>query len=355
MKDRFESRRRRVLLVLRKDVDAFLITNIKNIRYLTGFKGSYAVALLTEKQIFLFVDFRYIQQAGKEANAEIIEFKDFWIEPLKNIALENRIKKIGFEPSISYELFAKLSKIKDFKLLPAEYVVETVRASKDQEEIEHIKRAVQRAEQAFLSVKPNIKEGIAEKEIALMLEYEIRKQGSECLPFPVIVASGENSSMPHWRNSDKKLKKGDFVIIDWGAESDGYFSDMTRTFVIGEPNQRQVEIYEIVNNARKKAIEATKHGIYAKKIDAKARNLIKQSGYGDKFGHATGHGVGMDVHEFPKIGAQSEDRIVRGMVFTIEPGIYIENFGGVRIEDMVLVMKDNVEVLTTLSTDLEIL
>lgn len=161
--------------------------------------------------------------------------------------------------------------------------------------------------------------------------------------------------MPHWRNSNKKLNRGDFVIIDWGAEYEGYFSDMTRTFIIGEINNKKKEIYDIVNEARRQAILSCKADVPAKDIDLSAKNLIKQSGYEEYFGHATGHGVGLDVHEFPKINHNSEDVIKPGMVFTVEPGIYIEGLGGVRIEDMVVVRENTVKTLTTLSRDLEIL
>lgn len=348
-------RREKIIESISSESDAFLITNIKNIRYLTGFTGSFAIFLCTNEESFLFVDFRYTEQAKKEVDIEIVEFKNSCLEALKNIIRKKNIKKISFESSISYETFKTLSKIKGIILIPQDSVVERVRAIKEKIEIKNIKEAVRRAERAFLEIKPYIREGENERKIAILLEYEIKKQGSETLPFPVIVASGPNSSMPHWRNSERILKKGDFVIIDWGAEYKGYYSDMTRTFIIGKPSKKQIEIYEIVNRARAEAIKKVSAGVMAKKIDARARNLIKQSGYGENFGHATGHGVGMDVHELPRINRKSEEIIKPGMVFTIEPGIYIEGFGGVRIEDMVLLKNGSVEIITNLSTDLETL
>ncbi len=348
-------RREKVIESISSDSDAFLITDIKNIRYLTGFTGSFAIFLCTNEESFLFVDFRYTEQAKKEVDIEIVEFKNSWLEALKNIIRKKNIKKISFESSISYETYKILSEIKRIFLIPKTLLVERARAIKDKVEIKNIKEAVKRAERAFLEIKPYIKEGENERKIAILLEHEIKKQGSETLPFPVIVASGPNSSMPHWRNSERILKKGDFVIIDWGAEYKGYYSDMTRTFIIGKPSKKQIEIYEIVNRARGEAIKKVSAGVKAKKIDARARNLIKQSGYGENFGHATGHGVGMDVHELPRINRKSEEIIQPGMVFTIEPGIYIEGFGGVRIEDMVLLKNGSVEIMTNLSTDLETL
>ncbi|MCX8033817.1 MAG: aminopeptidase P family protein [Thermodesulfovibrio sp.] len=355
MANNFRKRIKKVLELNTSNSDAFLITNLKNLRYLTGFTGSFAVGLLIKDDCFLLVDFRYVEQAKKEARAEIIEFKNSWFEILKNIIRKKKIKRLSFEASCSYETFSKLSEIKEIELIPQSNLIENIRVIKENKEIESIKEAIKRAENAFLEIKSNIREGISERKIAILLEYEIKKQGAEELPFSVIVASGSNSSMPHWRNSDKLLKKGDFVIIDWGAEYKGYYSDITRTFIIGKASKKQIEIYNTVNHARAQAISSISKGIKAKKIDVKARNLIKHSGYGKNFRHATGHGVGMEIHEFPKINMQSEEIIQPGMVFTIEPGIYIEGFGGVRIEDMVVVRDNSTEILTTLSTDLEIL
>lgn len=354
MADRYEDRIKKVFSKISSSSQAFLITNIKNIRYLTGFTGSFAFVLLTEKRCFLFVDFRYLLQAKKESFAEVVLFKDSWVDVLRKFIGDFHIKSLSFEVSCTVETFYKLNSIKQLELIPQYYIVEQIRAIKEKEEIEKIKKAVKIAERAFLKIKHLIKEGSKEVYIAKALEEEIRKY-CDTLPFPVIVASGHNSSMPHWRHSNRTLKKGDFVIIDWGAEYKGYFSDMTRTFIIGKANTKQKKIYDIVNKARQEAIKSCKAKVLAKAIDQSARNLIKKSGYENNFGHATGHGVGLDVHELPKINFQSEEVIESGMVFTIEPGIYIEKFGGVRIEDMVVIKENAVEVLTTLPRDLEIL
>ncbi len=354
MENKYENRIKKVFDKISPSSEAFLITNLKNIEYLTGFRGSFSIALLTWKGCYLFVDFRYIEQAKKEATGEIIFFKDSWIDILNKLIDEMQIKKLSFEVTCTYDTFLKLKDKTKLELIPEHYVIEHIRAVKEEEEINNIKEAIKIAENALLQTKHLIKEGIAEKAIARTIENIIKEQ-SDTLPFPVIVASGQNSSMPHWRHSSRTLKKGDFVIIDWGAEYKGYFCDMTRTFIIGEASEKQKEIYEIVNNANLQAIGTCRVDIEAKEIDSAARNLIKQSGYGENFGHSTGHGVGLDVHEFPKINAQSEETIKSGMIFTIEPGIYIEGFGGVRIEDMVVVRENSVEVLTNLSRDLEIL
>ncbi|MCS7214928.1 MAG: Xaa-Pro peptidase family protein [Thermodesulfovibrio sp.] len=354
MANKYEVRVKKVFDKISSSSEAFLITNMKNIRYLTGFKGSFGIVLLTEKNFFLFIDFRYFEQAKKESACEIIFFKDSWIETISRVIEELQIKKLSFEVTCTYDTFLKLKESLKVELIPQHYVVENVRKFKEIEEIKNIQEAIKIAENAFLETKELIREGVTEKIIAKTLENKI-KEYSDTLPFPVIVASGENSSMPHWRYSDRKLKKGDFVIIDWGAEYNGYFCDMTRTFIIKEASEKQKEIYKIVQNANIQAIKACGSDTLAKEIDAAARNLIKQFDYGDNFGHATGHGVGLDIHEFPKINAQSEEIIKPGMIFTIEPGIYIEGFGGVRIEDMVVVKENSVEILTNLSKELEIL
>ncbi len=355
MKVNLSKRIKKLMDIISKDSEAFLVTNIKNIRYLTGFSGSSAVLLCTEEKSFLLIDFRYLQQAKREVQIEIVEVAEKWYKTLKDILIEKKIKTLGFESTLSFENYSILGKNLEIKLIPQYNIIENMRAIKDEEEIKNIREAIRRAEEAFLKIKPFIKEGTTERDITLMLEYEIKKQGAVQLPFPVIVASGPNSSMPHWKNSNRKLQKGDFVIIDWGAECNGYFSDMTRTFIVGKPTEKQVEIYNIVNKARQAAIEIIRAGIISKEIDGKARNLIKQWDYGENFGHATGHGVGMDIHEIPKIGPDGEEIIKNGMVFTVEPGVYIEGFGGVRLEDMVLIKDDSFEVITHLSRDLEIL
>lgn len=334
---------------------AFIVTNLRNIRYLTGFSGSFAILVITRDSSSLLVDFRYTEQAKRETNTEVVEFRTTWFNRLRSLLEKKSIDTVLFEPSCSFEFYRALTKLKGVRLMPKGGWIERLRAIKSEREIEYIREAIKRAERAFLKVKSHIKEGISEQELAILLESQIKSEGSKILPFPVIVASGENSSMPHWRCSTRKLRRGDFVVIDWGAECEGYFSDMTRTFIIGEASRRHLEIYNIVNSARKAAIESIRVGVMAKEIDSKARNLIKQSGYAKNFGHGTGHGIGLDVHENPRINPKSKETITSGMVFTVEPGIYIEGFGGVRIEDMVLVSSDSVEILTTLPREIEIL
>jgi Xaa-Pro aminopeptidase len=275
------------------------------------------------------------------------------------------IRTLGFESGVSYEFFQGLSRC-GARLHPLKDIVEALRAIKDHGEIHSVREAVRRAEEAFLDVKPFIRPGRREREIALMLEARLKKRGCNRLPFDIIVASGVNSAMPHAKASDKKLSSGELVVIDWGGEAEGYYSDMTRTFLLrahGSPRRykgevdsfRQEEIYRTVYKANRRAVSSVSPGCKSKGVDEVARNIIKNAGYGKSFGHGTGHGVGLEVHESPRITWTRSDTIRENMIFTVEPGIYVPGLGGVRIEDMVLVKAKGPEVLTRLPRDLEIL
>jgi Xaa-Pro aminopeptidase len=341
----------------KRKIDAFLVTDIHNVRYLTGFTGSSGILFITkEKNIFL-TDFRYKEQAGKETKDwDIVIGKGGMLKSIKALYKKNPIKKLGFESSVSYEFFRRLSH-RDIHLKAFKGLIEKLRAVKDVTEIQSIREAVRRAESAFLDVKPYIRQGIRERAIALRLEESLKKNGCRHIPFDIIVASGPSAAMPHAKPIDRKLRIGDLVIIDWGGEADGYFSDMTRTLLIGKGDNfsKQKEIYQLVLEANMKAISHVSIGTTSEEIDRSARDVIKKAGYGEYFGHGTGHGVGLQVHESPHITWNRKDIIQENMVFTIEPGIYIPGLGGVRIEDMVVAGKRKAEVLTTLPKKLEIL
>ncbi len=340
----------------RKGVDGFLVTNIHNIRYLTGFSGSSAFLLITKKENIFITDFRYKEQAEKEVYGW-----DFFIQKegvtkiIKNLSRKIGISRLGFESSVSYDFFVTLSG--DLNLKTVKDLIERFREIKDAHEIASIKEAIRRAESAFLEVKPYIKEGLRETSLALRLEERLKKKGCRHLPFDVIVASGPNSAMPHAKPTERKIASGDLIIIDWGGESDGYFSDMTRTLFIDKGNDmnKKKEMYQIVLEANRKAIGHVAPGQTAQEIDGSARNFIKKSGYGDFFEHGTGHGVGLQVHELPRITRKVREIVKEDMVFTVEPGIYLPGIGGVRIEDMVRVAADGCETLTTLPKDLYII
>lgn len=343
--------------VIRKGIEGFLITNLRNVGYLSGFTGSSAYILITKGRNILVTDFRYKEEAeGNIKGWDVVIEKGRRLRTLMDLLKKSGIRNLGFESTVSYEFFEGLSK-SDIGLKPFRCAVERLRAVKDADEIRLIGDAAERAEKAFLDIKPYIREGSKEKAIALMLEERLKKRGCNNVPFDIIVASGGNSAMPHARASEKRLNEGDLVVIDWGGEAGGYFSDITRTFLIkgGKDIRRKKEIYSRVLKANREAVAAVRPGLAAKAIDEAARAVIRGAGYGRFFGHGTGHGIGLDVHELPRISGASAERLKNNMVFTIEPAIYIAGLGGVRIEDMVLVKEEMPYVMTRLPKRLEII
>ncbi len=342
--------------IKKKRIDGFLIADINNVRYLTGFSGSSGVLLITRNETFFLSDFRYKEQSEKDVKGwNIIIGKGDIVRTIKNLSKKTDIKKLGIESSVTYDFFKRLSNT-GLSLKAIRRLIERLREIKDVIEINSIREAVRRAESAFFDVKPYIRQGVKERAIALRLEERLKKKGCRHIPFDIIVASGPNSAMPHARPTEKKLNEGDLVIIDWGGEADGYFSDMTRTFLIKGINiTKEKEIYQIVSKANGRSISKVLPGARSNDIDSSAREVIKKAGYGEFFGHGTGHGVGIQVHELPRITWNKRGIIKESMVFTIEPGIYMPGLGGVRIEDMVVVKSGGPEVLTTLPKELEII
>ncbi|MDI6889563.1 MAG: Xaa-Pro peptidase family protein [Thermodesulfovibrionales bacterium] len=340
----------------RKGIDGFLVTEINNIRYLTGFTGSSSLLLITKRESIFVTDFRYGKQAEREVRDwDIIIEKKGMIKAIKDLSRRIGIKKLGLESSVSYEFFRRLSE--DLSLKAFKGLIERLREIKDAIEINSIREAVRRAEITFLEVRPYIKQGVRERAIALRLEERLKKKGCRHIPFDVIVASGPNSAMPHARPTERILNKGDLIIVDWGGEADGYFSDMSRTLLIckGDNINKKKEIYQLVLEANKRAISLVSPGVESREVDSFARNVVRKAGYGEFFGHGTGHGVGLQVHELPSITRNKREVIKENMVFTIEPGIYVPGLGGVRIEDMVMVKPDGPAVLTTLPKELDIM
>jgi Xaa-Pro aminopeptidase len=343
--------------VLRKKrTDALFVSAIKNVRYLSGFTGSSGFMLITKDRGLFFTDFRYKEQAEAEVKGcETGNEKGNRIALLRRIVKSLGIRRLGFEASLSYEFYSLLKNL-PVVLTPNQGIIENLRKVKDETEISAITKAVRRAETAFLKIKPMIKVGAREREISLRLEEQLKREGCKHASFDIIVASGENSSMPHAQPTEKKIGKGDFVIIDWGGEADGYYSDMTRTLLMAGDNLgEKVKIYDVVNKARQRAVSRVGAGVRTRDIDGAARETIKKAGYEEFFGHGTGHGIGLDVHEAPRVSWAKSDLISDGFVFTIEPGIYVPKLGGVRIEDMVTLKKRKCILLTSLSTELEII
>jgi len=344
-------------LLEKQNIDGILITDLTNVRYLTGFTGSSGYAVITKNHAVLATDFRYQEQVRYEVRGWNIKIEHTErSKEIKNICDIYNIKKLGFEDhNITYGFYRKLVK-SGIKLRPLTNIVESLRIIKSPLEISFIEASVRRAETAFRKLLPFIKAGVTERKLALKFEELLKLEGCKILPFEVIVAAGFRSALPHAKPTDRRIKKGDLVVFDWGGECEGYYSDMTRTILLNGSNvSKQKELYYEVLMAQKKAIESVRPGIKASAVDAAARGYIRQHGYDEFFGHGTGHGVGLAVHEKPVVSWRSKDTIEEDMIFTIEPGIYLPGFGGVRIEDMVIVRKNRAELLTSLPKKLKII
>ncbi len=345
--------------IAERRLDALLISQPENLRYLSGFTGSSGWLLISEQSAILATDFRYVEQAKEESpDFEIIQTKQELRDWLPGLVSDLGWHKLGFEANfISYEGYHKLTKaIKtkpvNLELVPTTGIVEQLRSIKEPEELGFITKAVKLADAAFEQAKGIIRPGITEKEAAWEIEKFLRQEGSEGMPFEIIVASGPNSALPHARPTEKIIYSGEPVLIDMGARISGYCSDFSRTLFLGKADKTFQEIYNIVLKAQTTAIERVESGMDASQADQLARSVVEQAGYGDAFGHGLGHGVGLAVHEFPTLGPSSSDSLADGMVFTIEPGIYLAGQGGVRIEDMVVLENGKAKVLTRAKRDL---
>jgi Xaa-Pro aminopeptidase len=330
-------------------LDAILFTSLVNIRYLCGFSGSDGLLLLSRESAWFLCDSRYTTQAAEEVcDAEIIEFAAKY-EAVCSLITDIGIKRFGFESShMLVSDFRQLSdRMTGCELVGIGTSLDAIRSCKDPNEIRLLGQVASLASDSLQTVLASfVKPGITESDLALELEIEMRRRGADARAFDFIIASGVRGAMPHGRASDKLLCPGELVTIDFGAVRAGYHSDETVTVAIGRPSKRGCEIHEIVKQAHDRAIDAVRPGISCKDLDAVARDFIRKRGYGDFFGHGLGHGVGLDIHEKPVISPRSESVIEVGMVFTIEPGIYIPGFGGVRIEDTVVVTSDGCILLT---------
>jgi Xaa-Pro aminopeptidase len=340
----------------KKEVEGILFFSPENIRYLSGFSGSEGYLFVGEDEKILLVDSRYITQAHEEARGCRISLVEKGIEGVAMHVSSLELERLGFESrGISVALFEQLQeRLHMVELVPLKNELERLRGLKTSEEIALMQRAVEIAEGAWKQVLERVKPGTGEDLLALKLEYEMKKGGAEGIAFDVIVASGPRTALPHAQPTKRAIETGDFVLFDFGSRYRGYCSDETCTVIAGQATTEQRRIYGIVKDAHDQAIELVRPGAKLAEIDAAARDHIDQKGYGEHFGHGTGHGVGLAVHEWPAVGKDSRDVVEEGMVFTIEPGIYIPGWGGVRIEDMVLVISGGCEILTTISKDLMI-
>jgi len=337
-------------------LDGVLLLSLENIRYLSGFTGSDAVFLLTPKEAFFLTDSRYWTQAEEEVrDAQIVRYQKK-IDGLVSLLLDLKSKRVGFESSfLPFSLYQTLLEKLEGRIefVPLEKELKNLRAFKDETELSLIRSAIGIASEAFLHLLKLIKEGVEERALSLEMEFFMKRRGAEATGFDIIVASGPRSALPHGRASDKRIEKGDFVLIDFGSRFKGYHSDQTRTLFCHSSTSEQRKIYDIVKEAHDRAIAKIRPGIPISEVDRVARESIQTQGYGEYFGHGTGHGIGLAVHEDPVVNGENQDLLQEGMVFTVEPGIYLPGWGGVRIEDMVRVTPEGAEVLTYLSTELQ--
>jgi Xaa-Pro aminopeptidase len=339
-----------------KSLPAIFITQIENVRWLSGFTGSNGIILLTETEALFATDSRYLQQAELECPQFRLEKfsqnpQDDVLKWITNLG----VSKIGFEANhLSYRTHEKYrSRLPDnIALEPTDNFIEELRMVKDSEEIACIEAACAAADRAFEYILPFLKPGAIERDVMLELEWYLRKDEGTEIAFDTIVASGPRSALPHGRASLRAMQKGDFVTLDFGARLNQYCSDITRTIVLGEPTDEQRKVYQTVLDALHKGIEAIRPHIAGKDVDAVAREFIREAGYGDYFGHGLGHSLGRNVHDGPSLSPSSEVTLSPGMVTTVEPGIYIPGWGGVRIEQDVLVTESTPRILTHSPTHL---
>ena len=354
MKDRLH---RLVAQLSERELDAMLISAPENRRYLSGFTGSAGYLLLSAGNAVLVTDSRYTEQAtGQAPDYQVMQVKGGW-DWLMELLRENGIKRLGFESQhmtvATYNELLDAVKGKEdlgqVSMVAASGITETLRITKDADELVSLQKAIDASDAAMAAVCPTIEEGMTERDVALRMETAMREFGSEGTSFDTIVAAGPNGAMAHHRPSDTSIRRGEPIVIDMGAQVGGYCSDITRTVVVGEPDETFRKIYDIVLGAQLTAISTVRAGMTGEECDGLSRTVISEAGYGDNFGHSLGHGVGLEVHENPRVGPKAANTLESGMVFTVEPGIYLSGWGGVRIEDIVILGEDGAKPLSKAS------
>ena len=339
-----------------EELDTMLVSSAENRRYMSGFTGSSGYLLITQDDAVLATDFRYIEQAGQQAPGYRVHRTRTGMGWFPELLSDLGSKRIGFESQdmtvATHEALVKAIEDEEsdvagkVELISTNTLVDRLRVFKEPEELVFLERAVQLADEALDQVAPTVKPGMTEQQVAWELEKAMRENGADELSFDIIVGSGPNGALPHHRAGDKVIQDGEAIVIDMGAKYQGYCSDLTRTIFVGEPDAKFREVYNTVLKAQLAAEERVVEGMTGGEIDAIARDIITEAGYGDDFGHSLGHGVGLAVHEFPRVGPNADDKLEDGMVFTVEPGIYLSGWGGVRIEDMVVMENGRARVLS---------
>ncbi|WHI58660.1 aminopeptidase P family protein [Mammaliicoccus lentus] len=339
-----------------KGLDAIVVLSPYNRRYLSGFTGTSGSLLITQDTKQLITDFRYIQQANSQAeDFEIINQNGPMINKINELIQHGNYKNVGVEADlITYNEYQALN-TDEVQLSSIEGVIETIRMIKDDFEIKQIQKAADIVDETYEHILKWVKPGMTENEVNNEMEMFMRSKGATCSSFDTIVASGHRGALPHGVASNKVIEEGDMITLDFGALYEGYVSDITRTFAIGEPKEEMKKIYNIVLESQLAALEQIKPGMTGKEVDSIARDIISSYGYGEQFGHSLGHGIGLEVHEGPALSQKSDIVLEENMCVTLEPGIYVEGLGGVRIEDDVLVTKNGLQRFTKSTKDLIIL
>ncbi|MFP5184333.1 Xaa-Pro dipeptidase [Bacillus paranthracis] len=337
-------------------IDGILLTNEHSRRYMANFTGTAGVVLISKNRAQFITDFRYVEQATKQAvGYEIVQHAGLIIDEVAKQVKELGIQKLGFEQdTLTYSSYSAHKEAIDAEFIPTSGLVEKLRLIKTDSEIKILKEAAQIADAAFEHILSFIRPGVSEIEVSNELEFFMRKQGATSSSFDIIVASGLRSALPHGVASEKVIETGDFVTLDFGAYYKGYCSDITRTIAVGEPSDKLKEIYNIVLEAQLRGVNGIKAGLTGREADALTRDYITEKGYGEYFGHSTGHGIGLEIHEAPGLAFRSDTVLEPGMAVTVEPGIYIPGIGGVRIEDDIIVTSEGNEVITKSPKEQEI-
>lgn len=333
----------------RQGLDGMIVTGLANVWYLCGYSGSSGLLWLSPKTEVFFTDFRYQEQAKREVKAsKKVIIRKTLLDDLLALPGVQKARRIGYESGhLLCSQWERLSQgIPAKRLVPTAGLVESSRQAKDEGELAKIAKAAAIADRAFSALLKFIKPGMSERAVANQLDFFLKRYGADKPSFDSIVASGPNSALPHAQPGDRKLRRGDFLVLDFGAKHRGYCSDMTRTVCIGKPAARHLEIYGLVQRAQAAGLKAVRPGVRGREADDAARAVIEGAGYGKCFGHGLGHGVGLEVHEGPRLGKTSEDVLRPGHVVTVEPGVYLPGWGGVRIEDLVAVTGVGCRILT---------
>jgi len=344
-------------LMKENNLQGFLVTSPYNLRYLTNFTGTTGLAMITLDKAFFVTDFRYTEQAAEQATGfTIVKNTGYIFDEVADLAERLQLDNLAFEETqVSFADYSLLEEILPCELVPVMGLIEELREVKDEEEVAIIEKACAIADQGFAFVLEMIKPGMTEIEVANQLDFFMRSKGASGVSFETIVASGLRSAMPHGVASHKVIEKGELITLDFGCYYEGYVSDMTRTFAIGSIQPKLKEIYDIVLEAQLKVLAEAKPGLTGIQLDAIARDHIASYGYGDAFGHSTGHGIGLEIHEGPNVSFRADKQFVPGNVITDEPGIYLPGIGGVRIEDDLLITAEGNRVLTHAPKELIIL